>query len=246
MVNPLGLVEKRHTIPLEYRVITHHSAPHGSSVNDGIDKHNFQISFDTIKHAVRWIRFIGYSALLTKIDIKDTYRIIPIYPVDQILQGMLLNDDLYFDKVLAFGSQSSCKIFCRFADLVAWIAYNNGIPAIIHYVDDYLIISDPSKHNEKEKFLNLLAELNIPIKYSKIEGPTTKLTYLGFEIDSLAMTASLSQQRKQEFKEYLNKWINKRSAHSREIRSIVGYLLWACQVLPRARPFVQRFLDLQN
>jgi len=53
MVNPLGLVKKRDTNPTEYRVITHHSAPHGSSVNDGIDKHKFRISFDTLKHAVR-------------------------------------------------------------------------------------------------------------------------------------------------------------------------------------------------
>jgi hypothetical protein len=53
MVNPLGLVEKRDTDPPKYRVITHHSAPRGSSVNDGIDRHKFKISFDTLKHAVK-------------------------------------------------------------------------------------------------------------------------------------------------------------------------------------------------
>ena len=42
MVNPLGLVEKRDTNPLEYRVITHHSASHGDSVNDSIDKHELE------------------------------------------------------------------------------------------------------------------------------------------------------------------------------------------------------------
>ena len=153
MVNPLGLVEKKYTNPVEYRVITHHSAPYGSSVNDGINKHEFHIAFDTLKHAVRWIRFIGNGALLSKIDIKDAYRILPVHPVDQLLQGILYGDQLYFDKALAFGSRSSCGIFCRFADVIAWIAFNNQIPAIIHYVDDFLIISPPTQYNEKDKFL---------------------------------------------------------------------------------------------
>lgn len=246
MVNPLGLVEKRDTNPTEYRVITHHSAPHGSSVNDGIDRHEFKISFDTLKHAVKWIRHFGEGALLSKIDIKDAYRILPVHPIDQLLQGMVHDDKLYFDKALAFGSRSSCGIFCRFADIIAWIAYRNGIPAIIHYVDDFLVISHPDKAEEKDTFLSLLNDLKVPIKLQKLVGPATNLIYLGFELDTVNMTASLSSQRKQSLLEYLQKWHKKKSAHSREIRSLVGYLLWACQVLPRARPFVQRFLDLQN
>jgi len=246
MVNPLGLVEKRDTNPTEYRVITHHSAPHGSSVNDGIDKHEFKISFDTLKHAVRWIRHFGVGALLSKIDIKDAYRILPVHPVDQLLQGMVHDNKLYFDKALAFGSRSSCGIFCRFADTLAWIAHDNGIPAIIHYVDDFLIISHPDKAKEKDTFLSLLSDLRVPIKLQKLVGPVTTLTYLGFELDTINMTASLSAQRRQDLLAYLQKWHKKKSAHTREIRSLVGYLLWACQVLPRARPFAQRFLDLQN
>lgn len=246
MVNPIGLVEKRDTNPIEYRVITHHSAPHGASVNDGIDKHEFRISFDTLKHAVRWIRHFGTGALLSKIDIKDAYRNLPVHPVDQLLQGIVHDGKLYFDKALAFGARSSCGIFCRFADIIAWIAHNNGIPAIIHYVDDFLIISNPTNTADKAKFLTLLEDLKIPIKVQKLEGPSTRLIYLGFEIDSVNMTASLSAQRRHQLLDYLNKWKKKKSAHSREIRSLVGYLLWACQVLPRARPFAQRFLDLQN
>ncbi len=246
MVNPLGLVEKRYTDPIEYRVITHHSAPHGSSVNDGIDKHEFHISFDTLKYAVRWIRFIGKGALLTKVDIKDAYRNLPVHPLDQLLQGIVYNNQLYFDKALAFGSRSSCGIFCRFADVIAWIGFNNGIPAIIHYVDDFLIISPPNQFDDKNKFLQILSDLNIPIKFSKLEGPETIIVYLGFEIDTIAMTASLPKQKKNELLAYLQKWKNKKSAQSREIRSLVGYLLWACQVMPQARPYVQQFLNLQN
>ena len=88
-----------------------------------------------------------------------------------------------------------------------------------------MIISHPSNTENKAKFLSLLEDIKVPIKIQKLEGPTTKLVYLGFEIDSVNMTASLSTQRKHEFLEYLNKWHRKKSAHSREIRSLVGYLL---------------------
>ena len=118
MVNPFGLVEKRETNPTEYRVITHHSAPYGSSVNDGIDRHEFKISFDTLKHAARWIRHFGPGSLLSKIDIKEAYRILPVHLIDQLLQGIICDNKLYFNKALAFNSQSSCGIFCRFADIV--------------------------------------------------------------------------------------------------------------------------------
>jgi hypothetical protein len=159
---------------------------------------------------------------------------------------MVHDNRLYFNKALTFGSQSSCGIFCRFVDILAWVAYKNGILAIIHYVDDFLVISHPNKPHEKDTFLSLLKDLKVPIKLQKLVGPATKLIYLGFELDTVNMTAFLSAQRKQDLLNYLQGWYRKRSAHSREIRSLVGYLLWACQVLPRARPFVQQFLDLQN
>ncbi len=61
---------------------------------ENINKHEFYIAFDTLKHAVHWIRFISNGTLLSKIDIKDAYRILPVYPIDQLLQGILYGDQL--------------------------------------------------------------------------------------------------------------------------------------------------------
>ena len=153
MINPLELIKKQNTNSIEYRVITYYSAPHESSVNDGIDRHEFKISFDTLKHTTRWIRHFGPGLLLFKIDIKEVYRILPIHLIDQLLQGMICDNKLYFNKVLVFGFWSSYDIFCCFADIVAWIAYDNRISAIIYCVDDFLIISHLNKASEKDTFL---------------------------------------------------------------------------------------------
>ena len=80
-------------------------------------------------------------------------------------------------------------------------------------------------------FLEILYELNIPIKISKLEGLSTKLVFLEFEIDTLVMTASLPKQRKEDLLQYLKKWLNRKSAYSHEIRSLIGYLLWTYQVM---------------
>src|SRR5581483_9372544 len=56
MVNPCGLVPKKDTDPTEYRVINHQSTPKGFSVNDGIDKNDFAITYENVPYAMKWIR----------------------------------------------------------------------------------------------------------------------------------------------------------------------------------------------
>ena len=103
-VNPCGLVPKRDTDPVVYRVINHQSAPEGISVNDGIDKNNFVMNYEHVGHAARWIQFFGKGCQLIKIDIKEAYRIILIEPLNQTLQGVICEGKLYFDKCAAFGN----------------------------------------------------------------------------------------------------------------------------------------------
>ena len=97
MVNPCGLVPKKDTTPTKYRVINHQSALIGSSVNDGIDKTDFAINYENVPCATKWIRELGEGCSLIKLDIKEAYRVIPIHPVDQVLQGIIHDNKLYFD-----------------------------------------------------------------------------------------------------------------------------------------------------
>src|SRR5205807_10087665 len=82
----------------EYRVISHQSAPKGASVNDGISKKEFEIKYENVAHAAKWIRFYGQNCQLVKVDIKEAYRNLPIHPLDQTLQGVVCEGKLYFDQ----------------------------------------------------------------------------------------------------------------------------------------------------
>ncbi|CAG8582897.1 3785_t:CDS:2, partial [Dentiscutata heterogama] len=141
-INPCGLVEKKGTNTKVYRVISHLSAPFGSSINDGIDSLEFATKYENVNHAIRWINLYGRGCTLSKIDIKDAYRILPVHPVDQVLQGMEYKEKLYFDKALAFGNKAS---------------------------DDFLIISKSDGKKELQQFLQILNIINVPFKESKLE-----------------------------------------------------------------------------
>jgi len=86
------------------------------------------------------------------------------------------DDQLYFDYCLAFGNQASAGIFCHLADLVAWIATEHGLPAVIHYIDDFLIILPPlpdSALTAKMLFRGILDAIGMLYKQQKMVSPTT-------------------------------------------------------------------------
>ena len=87
-INPCGLVPKRDNVE-EFRVIHHHSAPKLTSINNGINIEDFHTTYENVGHAAQWIRYFGEGCLLAKVDIKDAYRILPVHPLDQTLQGFI-------------------------------------------------------------------------------------------------------------------------------------------------------------
>ena len=48
-----------------------------------------------------------------------------------------------------------------------------------------------------DAMLALCEKLNVPIKPSKVEGPTTSLTFLGIHLNTTSMEASITSERKQ-------------------------------------------------
>ena len=75
----LGLIPKHDE---GWRIIYHLSAPRGSSINDYIDSSLYSLSYCSIDDAYRIINKLGPGALLSKIDLKDAFRLIPVRPAD--------------------------------------------------------------------------------------------------------------------------------------------------------------------
>jgi hypothetical protein len=89
---------------------------------------------------------VGRGALMAKMDIQHAFRLVPVRPADWPLLGYKCGVYFYFDIVLPFGSRSSPYHFCLVSDGVHWIfTYVSGHYNVLHYVDDFLIVTGPDQ-----------------------------------------------------------------------------------------------------
>ena len=100
-LSPLGLVPKPHSD--KWRLIVNLSSPEGYSVNDGICPDLTSVVYVSVDSAVEIIRCLGPGTELVKMNLKDTYRVIPVHPQDHHLLGIQWCGDTLVDWSLPFG-----------------------------------------------------------------------------------------------------------------------------------------------
>ena len=151
-----------------------------------------------MEDAVQLLGGLGRGAQLANMDIKKAYRNVPVHPQDQHLLSMQWGSMLFVDTVLPFGLRSAPKIFNALADGVEWITRQQGVQYLMQYLDDFLVMGPPDGkecHEGVHTLLGVLEDLGLPIAEDKLEGPGTKLTFVGVEIDSEAMEIRLPQEK---------------------------------------------------
>ena len=89
-------------------------------------------------------------------------------------------------------------------------------------------------------------QIQAPIKSSKIEGPSTSITFLGIQLDTIAMEASITQERRDALLSELNQFYWHRRCTKQELLSLIGKLSIACKVIPLGRIFLRRLIDLST
>ena len=149
--------------------------------------------------------------------------------------------------MLPFGLRSAPKIFNAVADALEWSLRQRGIRQIFHYLDDFIVIGPPDSSECALALLTLdrtCAELGIPIAEHKREGPVTCLTFLGIEVDTVAMQLRLPLDKLRRLQGLLSDWGDKKTCERRELESLIGLLNHACKVVRCGRSFLRRMLDL--
>ena len=239
--SPLGAVPKKDGT---HRIILDLSSP----INAGIDHDEFSVKYSSFDDAVDMVRFLGLNCEMGKIDIKHAFRLCPVRPVDWPLLGMFWENFYFVDTRLPFGSRSSPYIFNTFADALTWIIINLfAVPYLLHYLDDFFLADNKNNlskymHTTKEAF----AWLGVPLAPEKSEGPTTRITYLGIQIDSAAFTISLPEDKLTSLKLELSHWSTRRSCKKQELLSIIGKLSFAAKVVKPGRMFLRRLIYLST
>jgi hypothetical protein len=151
---------------------------------------------------------------VAKIDIKQAYRNIPIHSDsdDRHLLGMQWRDEILVDKVLPFGLRSAPLIFSAVADALQWIIEKKGAQWVFHYLDDYITVGPPDSvccQRNMDTIKQTCAHFGVPLEEGKSEGPTTCITFLGMELNSVTRVIRLPDDKLDKLRLLLNniyKW----------------------------------------
>ena len=245
--SPIGVIPKKNR-PGKWRIIVDLSSPRGFSVNDGISSDLSSLACTSVDHLASLVLSCGRGALLVKADIKEAYRMVPIHPDDRHLLGVWWNGCVYIDRMLLFGLRSAPKIFTAVADALQWILNSRGIYPLLHYLDDYILVANSVDKTTSYRhiLIRTFDQLGVPIEPSKLEGPSTCLSFLGIEVDTDSITFRLPSDKLDKLKSELSHCILHRSVTTRELQSLVGFLQFPTKVIRSGRPFLRRLYVMQD
>eukprot|EP00111_Clytia_hemisphaerica_P003593 TCONS_00010247-protein len=240
-INRFGVIPKSDG---KFRMITDLSFPLGESVNDGISKENSTVSYTGLTAAVKKILALGKGCLLAKFDIQRAYRMIPLQEDERNLVVIKWKDYYFVDLALPFGARSAPRIFTRFSDVLEWIFLQKGpVKHMQHSLDDFLVLG-LSQSNDCQKglenSLGLCQELGVPIEHRKTIYPTTRLVFLGMEIDTEKMEMRIPEEKLDKIRQLLDQWVQKKSGTKRSLLSLIGSLYYCCQAVVVGKPFMIR------
>ena len=247
-VSPLGVAIGKYSG--KKRLILDLSSPHGEdlvcSVNSGIDKAEFSLQYVTIDHAMDIIMKLGRGALLTKVDVKDAFRILPVKPEQWPHLCVKWEDKYYCYVRLPFGSRSSPKIFTYLSEAIHWIVTQNyGIKNLLFLLDDFLAIDHKEGDGAKTRqiLLSVFDKLGVTLNDKKTEGPSTELEYLGIILDSEKMQARLPQAKLDRIREFLRTFTSSVRCTKRDLLRLLGHLNFASRVVYHGRTFMARLIE---
>ena len=244
-VSPFGVIPKKGK-PNKWRLILDLSSPTGQSVNDGISKEDCSLQYTSVGLVAAKIVELGKGTLMGKMDIQQAYRNIPVAPEDRRLLGMRWQGKVYVDKVLPFGLRSAPIIFTAVVDALQFIMKQQGVTWLVHYLDDFLTLgqSDSSSCSSNMKIMSAACEeAGLPIEPAKTVGPTTKIMFLGMELNSIEGIIRLPEDKLCDLQARLRAWRKKKGCRKRELLSLLRLLNHACKAVRAGHSFLHRLID---
>ena len=203
---------------------------------------SYSLKYLKVDHAIPIFQELGSGCFMSKLDIKSSFRNVPVHPSDSELLGMKWEGLYFFDMVLPFGLRSAPFLFDEFSFANEWIIQTKlNIPKVIHILDDFFFATSPPI----SKFMPALCQtLNIPIAPRKTFPACTCPEFMGIRLDSNKMEARLPVDKLTRIQEALGQWTTRKSATLQELQSLIGTLQFACKVIAPGRPFLQRIIHL--
>ncbi|MCK5872999.1 MAG: hypothetical protein KAG26_09245, partial [Methylococcales bacterium] len=244
IISALGAIPKKDSSKV--RIIHDCSRPAGNAVNDYAYSSPFR--FQKLQDA---IDLIIPGCFLAKLDLANAYRSVRIHPSDYAATGLAWTfsgsseETFMVDTRLPFGARRSPEIFHELSQAIRHIMNTSGHRGVVAYMDDFLLV-DPTYagcRSALESLMRVVRQLGFSINYSKVEGPTQRLTFLGITLDTTTMTMELPDGKIEDLISSLQAVRSKPKVTKRQLQSLAGKLNWATQCIYGGRFHLRRLLD---
>lgn len=224
------------------------SFPKGLAVNNGIDitsifgKDSTYV-LPSISDLTAKVVLFGRGSWLWKADLSRAYGQLRVDPLDCPLLGLQVDHSYYIDLCPSFGCRSSSAACQRTSNALAYIMGKAGC-AILAYLDDYASCA-PDKTKALEDynlFISTTQELGLKLAQDKCQPPVTSLEWLGFTLDTEAMSLSIPKKKLKEVLSECQLWTTRSHTNKKKLQSLVGKLAHIANGIPHARRFTGRLL----
>ena len=242
MISPVCVIPKPNGGKV--RMIFNLSQPKGFSVNDNIDISNIPVKYCSVTDVVHWLmnNKSDEGWFMSKVDLTDAYRMVPIRKDDWKFLGMRVGGDIYIDRCLPMGASSSCQTFQKISDAIAWMVMTTCpvTCTIFNYLDDFLIIAKDFSWCKSAlgHFVQLCKEVGIPLSHEKTVEPTRQIIFLGIGINSREHVLYIPEEKAKKTLMQLKKFMGKSRPRVREWQEMLGKLCHLSQVIYAGRPYL--------
>jgi hypothetical protein len=212
--------------------------------NDFVPDEPFKYS--SIHDAVRLSSLSDKPAWYVKVDISSCFLSFPIDPTDVPYFRCRGWDGRVLEFLgMVFGSKTAPRTATMLLDIVSAELMDLGIDHV-RYLDDFLfVVSTREAAVECARAAAIIiAKFGLALSAEKTEGPAQSMEFLGIMIDSIRQTLYITKKRKKELKDILSSFSRRSSASVKKVQSLLGKLSFAAAVLPGARPFTRRIIDV--
>lgn len=170
---------------------------------------------------------------LAKLDLKDAYYLVAIRPCSRKYLRFYFREKLYEFTCLPFGLCTAPLIFTKMLKPVLANLRGAGWQSIV-YLDDFLLFGQSYEQCifNVSATSTLLRDLGFLFSPKKCTfPPVTRCTFLGFEFDSIKMTMSLPNEKREKLRRLVFQMSQKSTCSIRDFAKFLGSLTAASPAL---------------
>jgi hypothetical protein len=163
---------------------------------------------------------------MTKIDLKDAYFCLPIAHEHKKLFRFRWDNALFQFRVCPFGLASAPRIFTKILKPAMGFCRRLGIRLLI-YLDDLIILNQNPENLtvDTNSIIWILQHLGFVINWNKsVPVPQQQLEYLGFTINSVALTLALPEDKVQNIRGKCQQLLPEKEVSARDLSKLIGKL----------------------